>query len=262
MQADLLHEVEEEVAEGNWSMYLDLGPGLVKIADQASSGGLPPRVCKTEVSYTPDIEDVISKLSGPLDVTHTVRTEDVMKLEAWRPAILKEMKGIESAIVKLVPGSEERAQWFNKAGVQRLPMKFVFTLKPNDKATQNEPGTWFKRKARLVICGNMAVNEGNPLYTETAPAEVVRAGLSISSRNSWSIAILDIVAAFLKTPLGRSRTDPVVVAQPPKLLETMGLAERMEMWGLIKALYGLREAPMLWGNFRDDLYARYHCPGV
>ena len=253
MQAELLHEVEEEAVEGGWSMYLDLEPGLVKIADQAASGGVHPRVYKTEVNYTPDIEDVISKLTGPLDVTHTVRTEDVMKnLEAWRPAILKEIAGIESAIVRLVPGSAERAQWFNKAGVQRLPMKFVFTLKPNDKAVQHDPGTWFKRKARLVICGNMAINEGNPLYTETAPAEVVRAGLSIASRNSWSVAILDIVAAFLKTPLGRSKTDPVVVAQPPRLLEAMGLAVRMEMWGLIKALYGLREAPMLWGNFRDD----------
>ena len=65
---------------------------------------------------------------------------------------------------------------------------------------------------------------------------------------------------FIKTPLGRTPTDPIVVAQPPRLLEILGLAERMELWGLIKALYGLREAPMLWGNFRDDTLRKLELP--
>ena len=63
----------------------------------------------------------------------------------------------------------------------------------------------------------MAVNSGAQVYTEPAPAEAVRAGLAVSSRNSWCIAILNVVAAFLKTPLGRSEMDPV--AQPPRLLK-------------------------------------------
>ena len=63
---------------------------------------------------------------------------------------------------------------------------------------------------------------------------------------------MDIVAAFLRTPLGRSQSDPVIIAQPPRLLETLGLSEGFELRGLVRALYGLRESPMLWGSHRDD----------
>ena len=164
------------------------------------------------------------------------------------------------AIKRLTPGSEARAEWLNKPGIQRLPMKFVFTVKPNDRAVQEEPGTWYKRKARLVICGNMAVDSGAQVYTETAPAEAVRAGLAVASRNKWCVAILDVVAAFIKTILGRKSKDPIVVAQPPRLLEALGLTVRMELWGLIRALYGLREAPTLWGSFRDDTLRTLRAP--
>ena len=104
-----------------------------------------------------------------------------------------------------------------------------------------------------MICGNMATEGDTSLYTETAPAEVVRSALAVTSRNAWSVAILDVVAAFSRTPLGRSEKDPVVIAQPPRLLETMGPCDRFEMWGLVRALYGLREAPTLWGGYRDDV---------
>ncbi|CAE7388014.1 RE2 [Symbiodinium sp. CCMP2456] len=248
-----LESLTEEEDDVEWSMYLDLEPGLVKILDAAASHESCPRMLKTEVSYTARIEEVLRGLKGPLDVVHTVNPEEVYaNLQAWRPAIEKEMAGVELAIQRLLPGTEERRTWLNKPRVQRLPMKFVFTVKPNDQAVLSDPRSWYKRKARLVICGNMASNDGGQVYTEAAPAEAVRTGLTLATKNSWSIAILDVVAAFIKTPLGRCSSDPVVVAQPPRLLETLGLTERMELWGLIRALYGLREAPMLWGNFRDD----------
>ena len=240
--------------EAEWTMYLDLSPGLVKVAEETTSEPTPPALRKTEVIYTRDIENILANLSGPLDVTYTVHPEEVMSnLEAWKPAISKEVEGVEVAIERLLPGTEIRERWFNEPRAQRLPMKFVFTVKPNSKAVSTEPPTWYKRKARLVICGNMAAEGDASLYTETAPAEVVRSALTISSRNMWTVAILDVVAAFLRTPLGRSSKDPVVIAQPPRLLETLGLCVRLEMWGLVRALYGLREAPTLWGTYRDDV---------
>ncbi|CAE7616380.1 TY5A [Symbiodinium sp. CCMP2592] len=243
---------EKNDCDPEWSMYLDLEPGAVKIADSSTSPFTTPLMAKTEVSYTNNIEGVLSSLKGPLDVTHTVRPSEVIpNLELWRPAIEKEMRNIEVAIERLVPGSDLRRQWLNKPGVQRLPMKFVFTVKPNDQAIASDPTTWFKRKARLVVCGNMAEDSGASVYTEAAPAEAVRAGLAVTVKNAWSIAVLDVVAAFLKTPMGRARTDPIVVVQPPRLLELMGLVTKMELWALIRALYGLRQSPALWGDFRD-----------
>ena len=41
------------------------------------------------------------------------------------------------------------------------------------------------------------------------------------------------------------------MVQPPKLLERLNLIEEFELWGLIRALYGLKESPRLWGNYRD-----------
>ena len=254
-------EIEEEGSSDSWSMYLDVNPGIVKISEDEVLETMHPQLRKAEVGYTVNIEKVIEELTGPLDVTHAVRPEEVTaNLEAWRPAIMKELQSIECAIVKLQPGSDERRAWFSKRGVQRLPMKFVFTVKPNSGAVLEDSSTWYKRKARLVICGNMATDEGNPLYTETAPAEVVRAALAISTKKSWSVAILDVVAAFIKTPLGRTPTDPVVVAQPPRLLEILGVVVKFELWGLIRALYGLREAPMLWGNYRDEVLRKMPLP--
>ncbi|OLQ05641.1 Retrovirus-related Pol polyprotein from transposon TNT 1-94 [Symbiodinium microadriaticum] len=254
----------ERMGESEWTMFLDLNPGVVQVADSRNDADGIPQVSKIEVNYTHNIEEVLSQLSSPLDVTHTVRPEEVFKnMDAWRPAILKEVKGVEVAIEKLAPGTEARRKWLGNPRVQKLPMKFVFTVKPNDKVVLDDRSTWFKRKARLVICGNMATDEGHQVYTETAPAEAVRATLAMASKYKWYVAILDVVAAFLRTPLGRSPTDPVVVAQPPRLLEAMGISVKMELWGLVRALYGLREAPMLWGSYRDDtLRALHHSSGL
>ena len=97
----------------------------------------------------------------------------------------------------------------------------------------------------------MAVNSNPDLYTEAAPAEAVRAALTLTCKNQWTVGILDVVTAFLKTPVGRSPRDPVVVVQPPKLLERLELIEEFELWGLVRALYGLKESPRLWGTYRD-----------
>ena len=213
-----------------------------------------PRVKKAELSYTKDVEEILRNLSGPLDVVYAVSPEEVlMNLDKWEPSIRKEVKGIQEAVRRLLPQTEERAMWFAKKGVQRLPTKFVFTVKPGDNPRPDDPSTWFKRKARLVVCGNMASSSGAELYTEAAPAEAVRASLAMAAEKGWAVGILDVVAAFLRTPLGRTERDPVVVVQPPKLLERLGITVPQELWGLVRALYGLRESPRLWGCYRDTV---------
>eukprot|EP00439_Symbiodinium_sp_Y106_P028648 s3111_g3.t1 len=147
-EEDLAGDVEQE--RTGWVMYLDLEPGLVKIAEDDVPRELP-RVQKAEVGFTKNIEKVLQNLTGPLDVVHNVNPHEVMSnLEAWRPAIMKEVKGIGVAIEKLIPGSATRRRWLNNPRAQRLPMKFVFTIKPTENARVDEPDSWYKRKARLV----------------------------------------------------------------------------------------------------------------
>ena len=113
--------------------------------------------------------------------------------------------------------------------------------------------TWYRRKARLVVCGNYATSDGSDLYSETAPTESVRMGLLLSRRRRWIVGLIDIVAAFLRTPLDWSKGAPTVVVTPPRLLERLSLISHGELWGLIRALYGLRQAPALWSAHRDQM---------
>ncbi|CAE7390987.1 unnamed protein product [Symbiodinium natans] len=247
-------QVEPMVNASDWEMFLEVEGGEASLGGGGGDlfGSTGPTICKAEVGYTPDIEELLASLKAPLDVVHNVDPQEVLRsLEKWLPAIQKEVKSVEHAIERLRRGTAARAGWLQRKGVQRLPTKFVYTVKPNDKADLNDPSTWFKRKARLVVCGNMAVNSNPDLFTESAPAEAVRAALTLTCKNQWSVGILDVVTAFLKTPIGRSTRAPVVVVQPPKLLERLKIIEEFELWGLIKALYGLKESPRLWGSYRD-----------
>ena len=62
-----------------------------------------------------------------------------------------------------------------------------------------------------MVCGNFAANDNSELYTETPPTEAIRAGLVMSCQRGWSVALIDIVAAFLRTPLDPEAGDPVVM---------------------------------------------------
>eukprot|EP00439_Symbiodinium_sp_Y106_P008272 s16020_g1.t1 len=92
---DELQASGDQEREGQgWSMYLDLQPGLVKITEDLLFES-QPAVRKAEVGYTRNIEQVLRDLQGPLEVVYNVAPEEVMEnLEAWRPAIVKEIGGI------------------------------------------------------------------------------------------------------------------------------------------------------------------------
>ena len=135
---------------------------------------------------------------------------------------------------------------------QLIPMKTVFTIKPPDAPTDDQvPVQWFKRKSRIVICGNMASHQPGEVYTNTAPAEVVRAAIALARVFKWNLGMIDVVAAFLQTPLKELRDAPLVYGIPPKLLVRAGLCEPNELWRLTHAVYGLQESPKLWGSYRD-----------
>ena len=88
-------------------------------------------------------------------------------------------------------------------------------------------------------------------YSGTAPAEVVRIALVHANKFGWIAGIVDIVSAFLLTPLVGDDA-PQIVVHPPKVLERASLIPAGELWRLTHALYGLREAPHLWSRYRDE----------
>ena len=207
---------------------------------------------KTEVSYTYGVENLLEQLQGPLAIVHTVHPREVEEnFEKWRGVIVKEIGAIEHATVPLPEGSEVRERWLKQDKCQILPMKLVYTVKPPQGDDPRAQAEKFRRKARIVLCGNMADADAAEVYAATAPAEVVRATLIHAAKANWQVAVLDITSAFLQTPLEAIQDAPVVVAAPPKILETQGLVAPRTLWGITHAVYGLRQSPKLWGAFRD-----------
>ena len=209
-------------------------------------------LCKAEVGYTREIERVIRNLTGPLEVVHNVDPAEVLEnIQVWIPAIEKELKAVAHAVDKIPRGDERHSALLRSAKVQRLPTKLVFTVKPGDNPQPEQPESWFKRKVRLVACGNLAAASSMDTYSGTAPAEVVRIALVLAHKFGWIAGIVDIVSAFLRTPLIGDDA-PQIVVHPPKVLERASLIPVGELWKLTHALYGLREAPHLWSMYRDE----------
>ena len=259
-EEDLEPIVDREVED--WEMFLETSNGKVKIGDdQQPWESEEPIIRKVEVGFTKNVEKILSELQGPLEVTYTVDPREVTgNLDVWKGAIEKEVSNVSVAILRLLPGSIERAGWVRTPGAQRLPAKLVFTVKPGDAPDPADRSTWYKRKVRLVECGNYANADHSDLYSEMAPSESVRMGLVYSRRRNWMVALVDVVAAFLRTPLDRGKGASTIIVTPPRLLERFNLLQDGELWGLVRALYGLRQAPALWSAHRDKVLQQMAFP--
>ena len=109
-----------------------------------------------ELEQEPSYEKLLDSLEDDLQVVHTVPLPQVREvLVRWEAAIRKEVENLlATGTVRQVPVSELRALE-QKGLVTVAPAKSVFTLKP--PATH---GSKYKRKCRLVICGNFLADEG------------------------------------------------------------------------------------------------------
>ena len=236
----------------DWEMRLvldEVGDGAAT-ASLCQGGAQELHVRKAEVSYKEAAEELLQGLSSPLSVVHTVSPSEAAKhLESWIPAIAKEAQSLEHAVQKVQETAAEVQQDISSGAAQVIPMKLVFTLKPPDSEGQG----FYKRKARIVICGNLATHKPDDVFASTAPAEVVRAATALATYFKWDLGMIDIVTAFLQTPLHAVKNAPRVYGKPPKLLVKAGICQPGELWLLTHAVYGLQESPRLWGSYRDQL---------
>ena len=205
-------EVVEEAADGQqlvteeldrWDMFLPLETGspeeVPKVMIASCDGG--PSISKAEVTYTKNIEELLSALTGPLTVVHNVDpSEASAAFSRWVEPVKKEMASFEAASRKVNSKDQTVIEDLRHGRAKVVPMKLVYTVKPPAEEAV-KTGTWFRRKARIVACGNMIASSGEETYAGAAPAEVVRSSLSISSLNGWEAAVIDVTAAFLQTPL-------------------------------------------------------------
>ncbi|CAE7944559.1 estA, partial [Symbiodinium sp. KB8] len=146
------------------------GLGFSDVKDGLETAG-DLRVAKVvENSYTPNIEELLGALNGPLEVVHQVAPADVRShLDKWKDAAQDELDSlVKMQAIKRYRGSEVQ-KLLRDPNLEVLPAKCVFTVKP---------GKPYRRKVRIVSCGNYAqgVSE-DVLYASGAAAETLRAVL-------------------------------------------------------------------------------------
>ena len=178
--------------------------------------------------------------------TKIVSAKEVeMNLEDWKAPMKKELDTIveeKGAITRLNPASA-RELLENNPRVQVLPGKGVFTIKPGRK-----------RKCRLVVCGNYRAHEAMPLFVGGTDVVALRLALKEAAVRGWQGGTVDVKGAFLNAPLQAvdQEGELTVAMRPPAVLVRMGLIPKKELWIVNKAMYGLRQSPRCWSDYRDD----------
>ncbi|CAE7730700.1 GIP [Symbiodinium sp. CCMP2592] len=208
-----------------------------------------PQVCKIDESfYTKDVENILDNLTDALKVVHNVSPDGVRKhLQKWIPAARAEVNALETMKgIKRLQGSDV-TKAMSRPDVQVLPAKTVFTVKPGADTA------WFRRKCRVVGCGNFEEKDpGLELYAGGVPAEALRTILVESAVRKFLAFVTDIKNAFLLAPLPLNMAGRILL-KPPRLLEQMGITTHDECWEVCKAVYGLRQSPKWWSDYRDSV---------
>ena len=187
--------------------------------------------------------------------TKIVSPQEVRKnAEAWREAIEAELKSLMETkrALRVVP-PEEAKQLTQDQGLLAVPAKVVFTIKPD---ASNPRG---KKKCRIVACGNYAPEAEMDCFAAGTDAATLRLSLAMASKKAWYGANLDVKTAFLNAPMTRPQVDSEeeeglgkILLRPPPILVALGHVAKDQFWEVLKAMYGFRQSPRLWSDYRDD----------
>ena len=96
------------------------------------------------------------------------------------------------------------------------------------------------------------------LFVKRASAESFRVALCLASNVHRSAGSTDITGAFLLA--ARPSDKPSYGGLPPRVLAQAGLASPDDVFLVRRPLYGLREAPALWSQFRSEKLAALKVP--
>ena len=225
---------------------------------------------------------------GALLQTRIISQSEVWaNIEAWRQPLTDEVTALKNVHQAVWPiGPDELKRLEQLATVSVIPGKGVYTQKPITNRLRARIvgcGNYLESEAPKE---NEAKgrSRAQDLYAGGVDGVSVRLQVSAAASNDWSCAGLDIKTAFLGAPLyqdqkGQAVLTPgdlssgnldfevlikklqsvqgdrvkIVVVSPPKILVRLGLVEESEKWLVVKALYGLAEAPRRWSAHRDLL---------
>ena len=201
--------------------------------------------------FTPNVEELLGELTSPLKVVHNVSPSEVRRhLQDWIPASTAEVQAlVDMKAIRRLTGAEAVRE-SKVPGTQVLPAKTVYTVKPGSG------GKYYRRKCRVVGCGNYELKAGGlDVYASGIPADVLRSCLVEASARDFKAFITDIKNAFLLAPIPQEERTRILL-RPPKILELMQITQPGELWYIERAIYGLRQSPRWWGEHRDTILSK------
>ncbi|CAK0814311.1 unnamed protein product, partial [Prorocentrum cordatum] len=188
----------------------------------------------------PDFVEII-KDSGMQPVSMTeLRNAIGTERDEWKLAMEAELASFAEKEVFETLTESENMQVRTK---DALPMKGVAGIKAPDASDLAQRR---RKKFRGVVCGNFQKQvPGEVVFTSNVEILRVGSALAIASSCGWALKALDVSTAFLNAPLPEEAGE--VLARPPGILSSYGLAGRDEVWRAKKGICGLRIAPRAWG---------------
>ena len=125
-------------------------------------------------------------------------------------------------------------------GVHTLGMRWVFTVKYDDSATEATRKV-ARYKARLVIQGHTQVHgiDYEESYSPVISKEILRLMLTIGASLDYEIDAMDVITAFLNGEIDCE----VYVKYPPGFDEAQ---HSRDVLRVRRSVYGLKQAPRLW----------------
>ena len=169
---------------------------------------------------------------------------EAMKDPAWRKSINDELSQMESV---------KAWKWdYKPDNVDPLRFIWVLKLKINDVTGEK------KYKSRLVVDGSQQdESQYGKTFASMPSANSQKVFMSIITQRGMKTCAIDVVGAYLQTDI-----DKDIWMRPPK-----GMIVPKEHQGkylkLLKAIYGTKQAALLFETFRDNLLKEYgfkSCP--
>jgi hypothetical protein len=113
--------------------------------------------------------------------------------------------------------------------------------KPNDPT---------KLKSRIVACGNYDESgDEKDTYAGGADATAVATAIRIAALKKWRLRTKDVSTAFLNAEYYIK--GQLLLLKPPAIYVKAGLVGPDDYWLVKKAIYGLKESPLLWSKEKD-----------
>lgn len=223
--------------ERNWDTFFETYmPERQKVLEEADQGHYPFHCFVFTSVHQAKLERVSAIPSGKIHIDQLVKLPKTWRDVQRMPEPLRS-RFIEACNVE-INKLKEMGVWDvideSKAKNKPIPLKWVFTYK------LDQYGYLDRCKARICVRGDL--QEKHPLeqtYAATLAAKTFRVAMALAAQFDLEIHQFDVVNAFLNAVRGPN--DPPITCYLPD-----GFKKDGKVVELRRALYGLRDAPLLW----------------